>query len=75
MTAYEDPGCLCKCCCAPCAVYMAKECAVSTVLLMSESAQHAVGTVGRADAVKHPGRCTVNLIALRGNIYNNYSPE
>jgi hypothetical protein len=27
--SYEDPGCLCKCCCAPCSVYMAKECAVS----------------------------------------------
>jgi len=29
MPAYEDPGCFCKFCCPPCAVYSAKECAVS----------------------------------------------
>ena len=29
MPSYEDPGIFCKLCCAPCSVYMAKECAVS----------------------------------------------
>ena len=27
MPTYEDPGCFCKFCCAPCAVYQAQGCA------------------------------------------------
>ena len=26
MPSYEDPGCLCKCCCPPCAVYQSQGC-------------------------------------------------
>ena len=33
MPNYEDPGCFCKCCCAPCAVYQAQGCKCPEILL------------------------------------------